>query len=128
MSAIKQIILIGGGGHCKSCIDVIEAENRFKIAGIIDVKEKLHQKILDYEVMACDEDIPDLVREYTYFFITLGHIKRVKKRVERFNFLKNLSVQLPVIVSPRAYISKQACIQEGTIIMHNIYIIVSRHS
>ena len=32
----KNIILIGGGGHCKSCIDVIEAEDKFEIAGIVD--------------------------------------------------------------------------------------------
>jgi len=31
----EKIILIGGGGHCKSCIDVIEQEGRFIIAGIV---------------------------------------------------------------------------------------------
>jgi len=31
----EQIILIGGGGHCKSCIDVIEQKGRFAIAGTI---------------------------------------------------------------------------------------------
>ena len=32
----KKIILIGGGGHCKSCIDVIESNNMFDIAGIVE--------------------------------------------------------------------------------------------
>ncbi len=41
-----RIVLIGGGGHCKSCIDVIEQEDKYSIAGIVDVMEKLHQKIL----------------------------------------------------------------------------------
>ena len=37
---MKELILIGGGGgHCRSCIDVIEQEQKFKIAGIIDKKE-----------------------------------------------------------------------------------------
>lgn len=36
-----KIILIGGGGHCHSVIDVIEQENRFNIAGIIDKKEHI---------------------------------------------------------------------------------------
>lgn len=31
-----QLLLIGAGGHCRSCIDVIEQEGRFSIAGIID--------------------------------------------------------------------------------------------
>ena len=37
---MKKIILVGGGGHCKSCIDVIENENKYKIIGIIDKKKK----------------------------------------------------------------------------------------
>ena len=41
----KKIILIGAGGHCNSCIDVIESENKFKIAGLIDNKKKVYQNI-----------------------------------------------------------------------------------
>ncbi len=32
----KNIVLVGGGGHCVSVIDVIENENRFNILGILD--------------------------------------------------------------------------------------------
>jgi hypothetical protein len=49
-----KIILVGGGGHCKSCIDVIEQEAKFDIAGIIDMPEKQGQKILDYEFIGAD--------------------------------------------------------------------------
>ena len=45
---MNKIILIGGGGHCKSVIDVIEQENKFEIAGIIDKPELLNSKILGY--------------------------------------------------------------------------------
>ena len=38
---MKEIILIGGGGHCKSVIDVIEQEGQFKIVGIVDRPELL---------------------------------------------------------------------------------------
>ena len=71
----EEIVLIGGGGHCKVCIDVIETEDKFKIAGIVDVKEKLHHKVLGYEIMACDEDLPRLVKEYKNFLITIGQIR-----------------------------------------------------
>ena len=36
---MKNIVLIGAGGHCKSCIDVIELEKRFKVVGLIDNKK-----------------------------------------------------------------------------------------
>ena len=62
MKSIKQkLVLIGCGGHCKSCIDVIEKEGRFQISGIVDVPENKGEKILNYEIIASDEDFPELV-------------------------------------------------------------------
>jgi FlaA1/EpsC-like NDP-sugar epimerase len=75
----QHIILVGGGGHCKSCIDVIEQQGEYQIAGIVDLPEKLHQKILGYEVIATDEDLPRLADEYGNFLITLGQIKTPEK-------------------------------------------------
>lgn len=72
---MKEILLVGGGGHCRSCIDVIEAEKKFKIAGIVDVKEKLHQNVLGYEVIGTDEEILDLIKKFNSCLITIGQIK-----------------------------------------------------
>ena len=118
----EKIILIGGGGHCKSCIDVIEQEGKFDIAGIVDVPEKVHEKTLGYEIIATDDDLPDLAKEYRFFLITLGQIKDPEKRIKIFTILKNMKVYLPTIVSPMAYVSLHAGIEEGTIVMHNVLI------
>ena len=118
----EKIILIGGGGHCKSCIDVIEQEGRFQIAGIVDVQEKLHQKILNYEIIATDDDLPGLVNEYENFLITLGQIKSPEKRITLFQTLKESGAKLPVIISLLAYVSKHAEIGNGTIIMRHALI------
>lgn len=118
----QPIILIGGGGHCKSCIDVIEQEGRFTINGIVDLPKKKGQKILGYEIFANDDDIPELAKTYDNFFITMGHLDSPQRRIELFTLLKKLDKTLPVIVSPNAYISKHAKIDEGTIIMHQAVI------
>jgi len=114
----QKIILIGGGGHCKSCIDVIEQQGKYQITGIVDLPEKLHQKILNYEIIATDDDLSQLVKEHENFLITLGQIKRPDKRIKIFQTLKELRAKLPVIISPRAYVSRHAGIEEGTIVMH----------
>ncbi|MDK2821920.1 MAG: PglD N-terminal domain [Clostridia bacterium] len=36
----EKIILIGGGGYCKSVIDVIECLGTYDIVWIVDKKEK----------------------------------------------------------------------------------------
>ncbi|OPY16639.1 MAG: putative acetyltransferase EpsM [Syntrophus sp. PtaB.Bin075] len=115
----KNIILIGGGGHCKVCIDVIEQVGLYNIAGIVDIPEKLHQRTLGYEMIATDDDLPQLSKEYENFLITVGQIKSPEPRINLFKTLKRLGVKLPVVVSPLAYVSRHARISEGTIIMHH---------
>ncbi len=43
---VKDVLLIGDGGHCKSIIDVVEQEGQFKIAGIIGADRPLGQIFL----------------------------------------------------------------------------------
>lgn len=113
-----QILLIGGGGHCRSCIDIIEQQNQFTIAGIIDLPEKQRQKILGYPVIGTDDDLPHLAAEYKHFLITLGQVKTPDMRIALFDKIKSLGGTFPVIVSPLAYVSKHATVDEGTIVMH----------
>ena len=114
----KQILLIGGGGHCKSCIEVIESANEFDIAGIIDLKCKIGDKILGYSFIACDDDLLKLKDKYDYAFITVGHIKTANLRKRLFNMVKDIGFKIPVIISSTAYVSKYSKIGQGTVIMH----------
>lgn len=114
----QSIILVGGGGHCKACIDVIEQENKFKIAGIVDVAEKVGQTLLGYPIIASDDEIPELVKTYSNYLVTLGQIKSPKIRKKLYHLIKQSGGHLPVIQSPYSYVSKHSQIGEGTIIMH----------
>ena len=118
----KNIILIGGGGHCKSCIDVIEREKKFKIIGIIDSKEKLGQKILNYPIIGTDSDIEEIAKKCDYFLITLGQIMSSQSRIKLFKKVKELGKCMPTIISPTSTVSNHTNIGEGTIIMHNAVI------
>lgn len=114
----KQILLIGGGGHCKSCIEVLESMNEYQIAGIIDAKDKVGEDILGHKIIGCDDDLRSLRNKYDYALITVGQIKSVAVRIKLYNLLKELGYILPVIVASTAYVSKHTSIDEGTIIMH----------
>ncbi|MGZ3929763.1 MAG: PglD-related sugar-binding protein, partial [Mucilaginibacter sp.] len=71
----KPLILIGGGGHCKSCIDVIESANEWEIIGILDGNMKPGDNVLNYSVVGDDSDIDKLIKNDYFFFITVGQIK-----------------------------------------------------
>ncbi|MDF1879477.1 NeuD/PglB/VioB family sugar acetyltransferase [Sulfurimonas sp. SAG-AH-194-C20] len=114
----EEILLIGGGGHCKSVIDVIEQEDRFIIAGIVDKKELLGSKVLGYEVVGCDDDLKKLHEKYKNIMITVGHIKSNSVRVKLFHLVKSIGYTLPTIISPLAYVSKHSFVDEGSVVMH----------
>ncbi len=53
----NSILLIGGGGHCKYCIDVIKQGGKYQIAGVVDLPEKQGQSVLGYAVLGTGEDL-----------------------------------------------------------------------
>lgn len=114
----NKIILVGGGGHCVSVIDVIEQEGRFTIAGIVD-KKNVGSKVLGYPIIASDEELDRIAKEYTNFLITIGHVLTNEPRVRLFDRLRQLGGHFPTVISPRAYVSKHASVAEGTVVMHN---------
>lgn len=116
---MKKIILIGGGGHCKSAIDVIEQEAKFEIIGIIDKPKLLGSKVLGYSVIGSDLDLHRLAKKYKYALITVGQIKTALIRVKLFNLAIKSGFTLAPIISPKAYVSKHSRIGIGTIVMHH---------
>jgi len=118
----EKILLVGGGGHCKSVIDVIELEDKYIIAGIIDKKELLGQKVLDYEVIGCDDDLEKLFETYKYAVVTVGQVKSNTLKIKLFNLVEAIGYTLPAIKSPLAYVSKHSEISEGTVVMHHALI------
>ena len=81
---MKEIILIGGGGHCKSVIDVIEQESQFVIVGIVDKLKLIGTDVLGYPVIGSDADLESLAKIYTYALVTVGQIRSPEARIKLF--------------------------------------------
>lgn len=119
---MDKLLLIGAGGHCQSCIEVIEQNNKYLIAGIVDPfitdKKKFGYKIFH------NEDFANYFKSVKFAFITLGLIKKsdIKKREKYFYNLKQIGFKFPVIKAKTSYVSKNTKINEGTVIHHNVFI------
>ena len=127
MNLKEDLILIGGGGHCRSCIDVIEMEGKFTIRGIVDQKESLDETLTNYPLLGREEDLAELVKSCNNFLVTIGQIRSPEPRIRLFERLKQFGMTLPIIVSPLAHISRQAVLGEGTIIMHHALVNAGAH-
>lgn len=117
-----NIILIGAGGHARSCIDVIEQHGQYRIAGLVGMREELQTQHLGYTVIATDADLPQLATEYECALIAIGQVHSPEKRIRLYQRAVELGFSTPSIVSPGARVGTHASIGEGTIVMHGAII------
>ena len=113
-----SLILIGAGGHARSCIDVIEQHGEYQIAGLVGMPDEMHNKHFGYAVFAADNDLLALVKAYQYAFITVGQIQTPDCRIRLYQLATELGFQFPVIIAPTSHVSRYATIGAGTIVMH----------
>lgn len=116
----KDIILIGGGGHCKSVIDVAESAG-YHIVGILDKPEEVGRQVFNYKVIGADDDIPLYVGK-AGFVITVGFIKNSALRIKLYNQVLEAGGEFATLVASTAYVSKYAILGKGTVVMHNAFV------
>ncbi len=124
----KEIILLGGGGHCRSCIDVIEQGGLFKIAGVVEQPgASKADAVLGYPIIGYDNELVMLRKEFAHALVTVGQMGSGVVRSRLFHCLKKMDFTLPVVISPLAHVSRHASIGEGTIVMHNALVNAGAH-
>lgn len=121
----KKIILVGGGGHCKSVIDVAESVG-YSIVGILDMPEMVGTNVLGYPVIGTDDNIPDYVEE-AQFVVTVGHIKDPSLRIKLHERINNAGGQLATLIASTAHVSRFASVGEGSVIMHQALVNADAH-
>lgn len=112
------ILLVGAGGHALACIDVIEAQGRFCIRGLLGSPAEKGGQRLGYPVLGSDEDLPALAQPGSHALVCVGQIKTPEPRMRLFARLRELGYTLPAIVAPTAWVSPHARIGAGSIVMH----------
>jgi len=117
-----DLLLIGAGGHSHSCIDIIEQHGEFNIAGLVGLPEELQEEHMGYSVIASDQELPQLAKEYQYALISVGQIASPAVRFRLYREIVGLGFKLPTIISPSACISSHAVCGRGTVIMHGVIV------
>ena len=113
-----SLILIGAGGHARSCIDVIEHQETFDIAGLIGSEEELHHECIGYPIIGIDSELHQLAKQYQYAIVTVGQIDSPLVRQRLYDQALAIGFKLPTIISPTAHVSRYAEVGDGTIVMH----------
>lgn len=121
----KPLILVGGGGHCKSVIDVAESAG-YTILGILDRPEEVGKRVLNYEVIGTDAEMSKYA-DKAEFVVTVGQIISSNLRIKLHQMLADAGCRLATIIAPTAHVSRYASVGEGTVVMHQAVINADAH-
>lgn len=114
----RDLILIGGGGHCKAVIDVAECAG-YNILGVIDPFMEKGENVLGYPILGGDDEIEEYINQAS-FVIAMGFITNPRIRQRLYKKVLELGGVMETIIAPTAHVSRYATLGEGTIIMHNV--------
>lgn len=114
---MTRLLLIGGGGHCKAAIDVIEAAG-LAIGGVLDRPEAGLTEVLGHPVLGGDDALPALVAQGYAVLVTIGQMNSAAPRIRVFEAAQAAGAHMPCVVSPRAYVSRHATVGEATLVLH----------
>ena len=123
----KKLLLIGIGGHSRSCIDVIESTKEYEIVGYVEKNSKAVIQKTNLKLLGYDKDLPKIFNKIKYAHISVGQMKDLNLRKQLYYKLTKIGFNLPAIISKKSYVSNNNVrIGNGTIVMHNV--IVNSHS
>ncbi len=114
---MRKLILVGGGGHCKSVIDTVRRLQRYDEVVIVDAAYPDCRKVLDVVAVGDDAALPELKKAgFDEAFVSVGSVKSTALRRSLYRQLKEYGFSLPAIVDPSACVSPYARLAEGVFV------------
>ena len=112
---MKNLIIIGSGGHARTVIDTAKLTADLNITGLIDInfKKDINEKILGIPVLGGMTYLKDINPDHTHVFLAIGDNSTRKKTsaiIDEYGF-KSIN-----IVHPSAYISEYSILGKGNLI------------
>ena len=113
---MKPLILLGGGGHCKSVIEAARSVYR-PIAGIIDVTDKVGTEVCGVPIIGTESLLPSLAKDYE-FIVAVGFIKNPAARNLLYGKILSCGGVPAVVIASTAHVSEYASIGRGSVVLH----------
>lgn len=113
---MEKIVIVGGGGHAKSLINIIQKTKKFKILGYVDLKDC--GRVLGVNYLGEDSVLKSLKAKHKKISaaIGVGYVQVSDRRQKIYERLVAMGFKFPSIVSPTAIINQEVKISEGTVV------------
>ena len=113
----KKLVLIGGGGHCRSVIDSIASVSGDMDIVITDPGLPRGSRVDGCEVDGEDAMLPELFqRGYTDAFITVGSIRDNKARMRIYERIAPIGFSFSTVIDSSAALARDVITESGVFV------------
>ena len=119
----SAVVIYGGGGHAKALIELMAAEGKYRVVGVLDDHLAVGSKLFTVPVLGGGDWLLRLKGQgIGYVVNAVGGIGDITPRLKIYERIAAAGLKVPSVVHPRAYVEKSAVIGEGNQIFFNAYI------
>jgi sugar O-acyltransferase (sialic acid O-acetyltransferase NeuD family) len=117
---LPNIVILGGGGHGKMCIDLIRSTGQWHIVGILDSIQPIGSSVLGVPVVGRDgpDDLARVRAAGVGDIVNgVGLVERHRERAALNARLRAAGFRLPNLIHARAVVEPSAVLGEGNQVM-----------
>ena len=105
---MKNIAIIGSGGHANSLIDLINSSKNYKIIGYFD--KKINNKI-KLKYLGDDNQIKN--NQFDFAAMGIGLALQPKHKMQIINKYLKIGIRFPKLIHKFSYVSRTSKIEDG---------------
>ena len=117
---MREIVVVGGSGHAKVILDILEQANCYRVIGLVDSFKEPGTTLMGYRVLGSEEQILELLRNGIIGgIVAIGHnwirsrmVERILQLAPDFEFIS--------AIHPSARIGRDVEIGRGVAIMAGV--------
>ncbi len=114
----NHLVVLGGGGHAKMCIDILRQRNEYKIVGIVDSEKPIGTLVCGVPVIGDNSMLEQLWNEGVSCAVNgVGSVAKPAIRKALFEKLKTIGFYLPNLIHPSAVVEPSVTMGQGNQIM-----------
>ncbi len=109
-----QIVVVGGGGHGRVCIDLLRLNPQYTIAGLVDDGMEVGQDVLGVPVLGGLDDLPEIFNNGVgKAVMAIASILNLPFREELLARIREIGFEIPTLIHPSAIIEPSVRIGQG---------------
>ncbi|APC41950.1 acetyltransferase [Clostridium estertheticum] len=115
---MSDLLIIGAGGHGRVVLETAELEGRWDNIRFLDDRTDV-EMVLDHRIIGKMDDYKRNSKKYEYAIVCIGNNE---KRLGLIKEILKVGYKVPVIIHPKASVSKYSNVGYGSVILAGVVI------